>query len=64
MLGRRQTGLRNKYRTGGLSTYSKKDKQAKADRYGNYLSGRLTLSETVAGHNIGGQLPSVRRDND
>jgi len=50
-MGRRQTGLRNRYRT-GRSTYSIERKSRGADRYGSYLNGRQTKSDVIAGETL------------
>ena len=55
---RRQTGLRNKTRS-GKGTYTNQVKLASADRYGTYRDGILIRSEAVAGHVITRQLPTI-----
>jgi hypothetical protein len=57
---RKCTGLRNKNRS-GRSTYSIKHKSTKADKYGSYLQGRMTVNENIGGHAITKQLPAMVR---
>jgi len=47
-VGRKQTGLRNRRRT-GRSKYSIENKTRFADRYGLYEKGKQTRADTVAG---------------
>lgn len=64
-MGRKSSGLRNKYRT-GRSTYSVKRKSANKDHYGSYTGGVLRSAENIAGHSISAQLrggqPRERED--
>lgn len=48
-MARKQTGLRNRYRS-GRSQYNIKGKSSRADRYGAWEQGRQVRSEIVAGH--------------
>lgn len=48
-MGRRSSGLRNRFRT-GRSTYSVKGKHRERDRYGTRSQGRQLDADVVAGH--------------
>lgn len=52
-MSRKRTGLRNKYRSGGLSTYSRNAKRRDADSYGTWVQGRRSKPESIAGHPVG-----------
>lgn len=60
-MGRRSSGLRNKYRT-GRSTYSVKRKRASKDHYGSYSGGVMRAPESVAGTTISAQLRAGQRE--
>lgn len=47
-MGRKQTGLRNRYRS-GRSTYSICHKSRTADKYGVYDKGRQLRADVLAG---------------
>jgi hypothetical protein len=47
-MGRRHTGLRNRFRT-GRSTYSVERKSRTADRYGQYSNGKQIRADVIAG---------------
>lgn len=49
-----------KGRTQRKSGYQRKDKRANADRYGSYVAGKLTSSESIAGRTISDQLPAFK----
>ncbi len=51
MIGRRHTGLRNRFRN-GRSSYSVKGKGRRADRYGAWEQGRQRTPDIIAGHSI------------
>lgn len=48
-MARKRTGLRNRYRQGGRSTYSVERKARSADMYGKYQNGRQVKNDVVAG---------------
>jgi hypothetical protein len=50
-VARKQTGLRNRYRT-GRSTYSIEHKSRGADRYGVYDKGRQSRADVIAGNTL------------
>lgn len=50
-MGRKHTGLRNRYRT-GRSTYSVLNKGRRADRYGAFEQGRQRSPDIIAGHSV------------
>jgi hypothetical protein len=55
-MSRKRTGLRNRFRN-GRGKYSTTHKARKADRYGEYSTGKLIRSELIAGNVISDQLP-------
>lgn len=50
MLGRRSTGLRNRYRSGAQSGYARKRKARNKDTYGEYNRGHCVTPDIIAGH--------------
>lgn len=46
----RSSGLRNKCRSRGRSTYARLGKSKVADRYGKYVNGRCTEDEKIGRH--------------
>ena len=49
-MARKRTGLRNRYRSGGRSTYSTERKARSSDMYGEYQNGRQVKNDVIAGH--------------
>lgn len=44
---RHSSGLRNRYRPNGRSSYARQGKRVNADRYGKYVNGRQVEPERI-----------------
>lgn len=51
-MARKRTGLRNKSRPNGRSSYFWKGKSASRDRYGEFVNGVQKTPDQIAGHNL------------
>lgn len=49
-MSRKRTGLRNRYRSGGQSPYSRQNKKRSADLYGEMQNGKVQRQDIIAGH--------------